>query len=85
MAAGLPVVTARIPPLDTVIRAGQEGALFTAGDVGDLARAMRSVAEAPERAAMGQRARDRVVEHYSWARHCAELETLLRAISGERQ
>jgi glycosyltransferase involved in cell wall biosynthesis len=85
MAAGLPVVTACIPPLDTIIHPGQEGALFAPGDVADLARTMRSVAESPERAAMGQRARQRVVERYSWARHCGELETLLRSISGERQ
>lgn len=77
MAAGLPVVTARIPPLDTVIRDGLEGALFTPGDVHDLARAMRQIAEAPALAAMGQRARQRVVEHYSWQHHCAELEKIL--------
>ncbi len=84
MAAGLPVVTARIPPLDITIRPGQEGELFTAGDISDLARAMRSVAESAERAAMGQRARARVVEHYSWARHCANLEMILREMSEER-
>ena len=80
MAAGLPVVTARIPPLDSVIRPEQEGALFTAGDVADLARAMRHVAESPHRAAMGARARQRVVQHYSWAQHCAALERILREI-----
>jgi glycosyltransferase involved in cell wall biosynthesis len=84
MAAGLPVVTARIPPLDTVVREGQEGALFQPGDIADLARAMRQVAESPERAAMGRRARERVVAHYSWAAHCADLERILLEMTRER-
>jgi glycosyltransferase involved in cell wall biosynthesis len=85
MAMGLPVVTANIPPLDTIIRPGVEGALFQEGDVADLAAAMRRVVHAPDRAAMGERARLRVVEHYSWQRHCAELERILNAMIGERK
>jgi glycosyltransferase involved in cell wall biosynthesis len=78
MAAGLPVVTTDLPPLNTIIRSGQEGQLFREGDVPALAAAMQRVLADPVAArAMGQRARSRVVEHYSWQRHCAELETLL--------
>jgi glycosyltransferase involved in cell wall biosynthesis len=78
MAAGLPVVTTDLHPLNTVIRAGQEGALFREGDVADLAAAMARVLDDPAAAqAMGARARVRVRAHYSWQRHCAELEHLL--------
>ncbi|HEY0606734.1 MAG TPA: glycosyltransferase family 4 protein [Herpetosiphonaceae bacterium] len=81
MAMSLPVVTANIPPLDTIIQPGQEGALFREGDVADLAEAIRRVLHAPDRAAMGERARQRVVEHYSWQRHCLELDRILRSMT----
>lgn len=84
MAMSLPVVTASIPPLDSTIREGQEGALFREGDVADLAAAIHRVLHAPDRLAMGQRARARVVACYSWERHCQELDRILRAIVEER-
>jgi alpha-maltose-1-phosphate synthase len=84
MAMGLPVVTARIPPLDSTIRDGVEGALFREGDIDDLAAAICRVLRDPEREAMGRRGRERVVEHYSWQRHCRELESILQAIVAER-
>lgn len=77
MAAGLPVVTTAIPPLTTIIREGEEGALFREGDVVDLANAIERVLADPTAAfAMGQRARARVAAHFSWQRHCAELERI---------
>ncbi|PDW01629.1 glycosyltransferase family 4 protein [Candidatus Viridilinea mediisalina] len=82
MAAGLPVVTSAIPPLDTVIRDGQEGRLFTEGHVSALADAIAYLLDHPERArAYGQAARERVVAHYSWQQHCAALEEVLRGIA----
>lgn len=83
MAMGLPVVTANIPPLDNTIRDGHEGALFREGDVADLAAAMQRVLHAPDREAMGERARQRVVECYSWARHCEALDGVLRSMVEE--
>jgi len=81
MAAGLPVVTAALHPLNQVIRDRQEGALFAEGDLLGLAAAIARLLDNPAAAqAMGRRARDRVVEHYSWARHCEELEAILREI-----
>ncbi len=77
MAMGLPVVTAHIPPLDNVIREGQEGALFQEGNIADLAAAIMRVVTSPDRAAMGQRARERVVAHFSWQAHCRALERVL--------
>lgn len=77
MAAGLPVVTAAIPPLNTIIREGTEGALFREGDIDDLAAAIERVLADPAAAfAMGQRARARVVADFSWQRHCAEIEQI---------
>jgi glycosyltransferase involved in cell wall biosynthesis len=81
MAAGLPVVTAAIPPLDTVVRDGREGALFAEGDVPALAAAIARLLSDPAAArAMGQAARARVVAHYSWQRHCEQLERILLMI-----
>jgi starch synthase len=78
MAASLPVVTADIHPLNQVVRDGQEGALFREGDVAGLAHAIaRLLDDGAKARAMGAWARARVVEHYSWARHCAELERIM--------
>jgi len=81
MAAGLPVVTAALHPLDQVIRDGQEGALFAEGDLPGLAAAIARLLDDPAAArAIGRRARARVVEHYSWARHCEALEGIMGEI-----
>jgi glycosyltransferase involved in cell wall biosynthesis len=81
MAAGLPVVTTDLHPLNTIIREGQEGALFHEGDVADLAAALDRLLADPQAAqAAGARARARVVEHYSWQRHCAALEQVLGSL-----
>jgi glycosyltransferase involved in cell wall biosynthesis len=78
MAAGLPVVTIDIPPLNRVIREGEEGMLYREGDVAGLAAAIGRLLDDPaQAAAIGRRARMRVVEHYSWARHCADLERIM--------
>jgi glycosyltransferase involved in cell wall biosynthesis len=83
MAAGLPVVTPAIPPLDEVVRDGREGALYPEGDVPALAAAIARLLDDPAAAhAMGRAARARVVEHYSWQRHCEELERVLLRLAG---
>lgn len=84
MAASLPVVTTDLHPLNTIIRDGQEGALFREGDVPALAEALSRLLHHPTHARqMGQRARERVVAHYSWQQHCAQLETLLLRLCAE--
>ncbi|MFV9504410.1 MAG: glycosyltransferase [Oscillochloridaceae bacterium umkhey_bin13] len=81
MAAGLPVVTTAISPLDQVIRQGQEGTLFAEGDLAGLVGAIAALLADPLAARrMGAAARERVVAHYSWQHHCAELERLLLAL-----
>ena len=80
MAMALPVVAPSIPPLDSTIREGIEGANYPEGDIPALADAIRRVLEAPHREAMGQQARERVVRDFSWQRHCRELDRILEEI-----
>jgi starch synthase len=85
MALGLPVVTLDIPPLNTIIRAGQEGLLYREGDRAALAAHLLTLAADPAaRQRMGAAARTRVVAHYSWAAHCAQLERVLEEVRGTR-
>ena len=82
MAMGLPTVTADLPPLNQIIRPGQEGALFTEGDPTDLARSLREIlapdqTAAQSRAAMGHSARERVTQDFSWKAHCRSLNDLI--------
>jgi glycosyltransferase involved in cell wall biosynthesis len=82
MASGLPTVTIPQPPLDEIVRADQEGLHFREGDAEDLARALERLAgDEALRSRLGKQARARVVEKYSWARHCEQLEDVLRGIA----
>jgi alpha-maltose-1-phosphate synthase len=83
MASGLPTVTIRRQPLSTIVRDGEEGLLFNEGDPGDLARVILRLAGDPDlRRRLGASARARVVERYSWERHCRQLDAVLRRIVG---
>ncbi len=84
MAMSLPVVTADIPPLASTIREGKEGALFREGDIDDCAAAIKRVLHASNRGRLGEQARRRVVEHFSWQRHCEALDRLLHQMVTER-
>lgn len=86
MAMSLPTITADLPPLNSIIRPGLEGALFQEGDATDLARALREMlaptsAMAQARAAMGQSARQRVVREFSWVAHCRSLDGLIEELA----
>ncbi|PYQ21124.1 MAG: glycosyltransferase WbuB, partial [Acidobacteria bacterium] len=82
MASGLPTVTIPVPPLGEIVRPEQEGLHFREGDPADLARALERLADDPLlRGRLGRQARARVVENYSWARHCEQLEQVLRGIA----
>jgi glycosyltransferase involved in cell wall biosynthesis len=83
MAAGLPVITPDIVPLNRIVRQEQEGLLYPEGDSAALAAAITRLVHDPlARQQMGRRARERVVEHYSWQRHCAELERVIVEVIG---
>jgi alpha-maltose-1-phosphate synthase len=82
MASGLPTVTVQRPPLTEIIRDGQEGCFFAESDAGSLASALTRLADdASLRRRLGQSARERVTAHYSWARHCEQLERVLQRIT----
>lgn len=85
MASGLPTVTVNRHPLEEVIRDGEEGLLVKEADPAALAAAIERLAgDEGLRWRMGMNARRRVVERYSWAQHCAQLEALLRRAVSER-
>ncbi|MGN6562956.1 MAG: glycosyltransferase family 4 protein [Thermomicrobiales bacterium] len=80
-AMGLPTVCPAIPPLDTIVRDGQEGRLYPVGDVAGLASAITALlTDDTGRRALGVSARARVAREYSWAAHCCALDALLREI-----
>jgi glycosyltransferase involved in cell wall biosynthesis len=82
MASGLPAVTIPLPPLTEIVRDDQEGAWFRESDSTDLARVLVRLAEDPvRRGRLGANARARVVERYSWQRHCEQLERVLQRIT----
>jgi glycosyltransferase involved in cell wall biosynthesis len=78
MAMGLPVVSLDVPPLAEVIRPGLEGILVAERDEEGLAAAIATLLADPERAqAMGKAGRERVAAHFSWQRHCEDLDRIL--------
>jgi glycosyltransferase involved in cell wall biosynthesis len=82
MASGLPTVTISVPPLDEIVREEHEGLHFAEGDDVHLARVLGRLADdAGLRTRLGAQARARVVERYSWARHCEQIEDVLRRIA----
>ena len=82
MASGLPTVTIPRAPLTEIVRDGEEGFHVREGDPADLARAIERLADdGALRARMGGKARARVVERYSWARHCEQVESVLLRIA----
>jgi starch synthase len=85
MASGLPTVTVGRPPLGEAVRDGEEGLHVKEADAAALAAAIERLAgDATLRRRLGANARRRVVERYSWERHCAQLEELLRRLVSGR-
>ena len=81
MATALPVITSDITPLNQIVRHQHEGLLVPEADVPALAEAIATLLADPQRAQqLGAAGRDRVVAHYSWQQHCAELEQIMQAI-----
>jgi glycosyltransferase involved in cell wall biosynthesis len=84
MAMGLPVVTIDVNPLNQLVRAGLEGLLYSEGDTPQLRANIKCLLDDPTLARrLGEAARRRVVEHFSWQKHAERLEQVLReCISG---
>src|SRR5205814_3372889 len=67
MACGVPVVAAAIGQVAEVVRHGETGLLFPAGDVDALERACDRLLESPRlRRALGRAAAKLVHTHYTW-------------------
>ncbi len=82
MASALPTLTIPRFPLTQIVRDGEEGLMFREADPVDLARQIERLADdVGLRARLGSAARVRVVAHYSWARHCEQLEKVLERIA----
>jgi glycosyltransferase involved in cell wall biosynthesis len=84
MASGLPVVAPRIPRLATIVRHDQEGLLYDGTRPGALADSLEQLTSPEPRRRLGTAARSRVVDHFSWARHCEHLEAAIRRGTGRR-
>jgi len=82
MASALPTVTVPRVPLTEIVRDGREGLFFREGDGQDLARVLEHLADEPAlRERLGRAARERVVDRYSWSRHCEQLDGVIRRIA----
>jgi alpha-maltose-1-phosphate synthase len=82
MASGLPTVAVASGPLREILRHGEEGLHVGERDPAALVAALVRLAEEPAlRERLGAAARTRVVERYSWQRHCAQLEGVLQRIA----
>jgi len=85
MACGVPVVGARLGQLVEVIRHGETGLLYDAGDIDDLAGACdRLLRDENLRRYMGAMAAKEVLEHYTWDRNAERVAELARSLSGTR-
>ncbi len=80
MAAGLPVVAPHLDRLTRIVRHDREGILYDSREPDALASAISRLADdAESRRRLGSAARARVVEQFSWQRHCQALEHAIRS------
>jgi glycosyltransferase involved in cell wall biosynthesis len=82
MASGLPVVITDLPGARGVSRDGVHGVHAAPDDRDDLVRGLRTLVDAgvAGRRAMGERAREHVTEHYTWARSAELLERVYEGL-----
>jgi len=67
MAAGLPIVAGQVGQVAEYVEDGRSGLLVAPGDPAALARAtLALLADSALRARLGQGARARVAQHYTW-------------------
>ena len=79
MACGLPVAAFRIPGLDDLVQDGQTGLLADPGDEQGLTECIARLAADPAlRAAMGQKARARILDRYTISRFLDRIDAVYR-------
>ena len=75
--SGLPVVASRVGGIPELVEDGRTGRLVPPGDAAHLAAAVIDILDHPDRAMqMGQTARRRIEEQYSFDRMVHQFETL---------
>lgn len=85
-AAGLPVIAPRTGAIPDVVVPGETGALFTPGDAGALAAALRELTgDEAALARMGRAAADRIRDHFRADRTYPALIDRLVALGRERE
>lgn len=85
-ACALPAVATDVPGTQEVIVDGQTGWLVPAGDASALSEAMNKFMQAPleERSAMGEQARQQVIDRFSLEAILDQWETLYRGMLNRR-
>ncbi|MDB4906544.1 MAG: glycosyl transferase group 1 [Gemmatimonadetes bacterium] len=80
MAIGLPVISTTVGAIPELVEHGTSGILVAPGDVGALARAIRSLLEDPIlRSTIGEKARHRIYERFDSRTGCETRAALFRS------
>jgi len=81
-ACGLPIVSTRSGGIPEIVEHGRTGILVARGDVEELALAISQVIDDPALArAMGEAARQRVQERFTWEASARRLADLIENVS----
>jgi glycosyltransferase involved in cell wall biosynthesis len=81
MASGVPVLASDLPVVRELMEDGAQGLLVAPDRPGELARAVRTLVDFPDRAAaMGAAGRRHVAERFSWSASVAALGRLYAAL-----
>jgi glycosyltransferase involved in cell wall biosynthesis len=81
MASGIPVLASDLPVVRDLVDDGEQGLLVAPDRPGELARAVRTLLDFPDRAtAMGAAGRVRVAERFSWGASVAALGDLYASL-----
>lgn len=80
LASGRPVIASDLPPIREVVRDGENGLLFPAGDSDALAACIRRVLGEDVLAASIARTAFAEAAQYSWAKRAERLEAFLRRV-----
>jgi len=82
-AAGKPVLASDLPPIREIVRDGENGVLFAAGNPQSLALAIRRVQHDDALAARLASAAFAEADRYSWQARAGRLEALLLNVAGD--